>query len=827
MACPNLAVAMVDCGLGQSENAIKGIVVATTDSGAELPGHGNTRPGSSMMAVMGKGSRRRRDGGSRLEFGCGRWLLNGRKALKDGRKLSRPRRDLYSDDPVAPDGDRIGRDALVRQLSRTLVAIADHSPSSVVALVGPWGSGKTSLIGAMVATLNDQGWYVATHNPWSYSDYAGAVLGFFSSIRAAVPSTLLDSTWREDLGSWVSRIAPFGSIGQALGVDASTSLGAMGQLLAGDQSPDRLAQKARDGLSQLDHPLLVIVDDLDRLEPAELLFTFKLVRLLGRLPNVYYLIAYDEETLIDALKRTGLVGDDDGRARQYLEKMVQVRLEIPPLQEEQQRRLFNAGISDLLATHGITLTPDDVIRLGQMWQGCLAAYLDQPRAIKRLFTQVDAMWAEVSGEVDFVDFLAVTFLETFEAGCFDLMVRRRDELLESWTADYREQPHKDRWDRWIGALKEAGARRPSAIAGLMSEMFLVLRSARENMSYGPSWRPEVARRRGIGSEEYFDRYVQITVPEGDLPDQLVREAAGELRAGVGGPALVRLEPFWSADAAAVLSKLERIDQAEPLPVEATLRVLGVHYGVVNEQRPGLLGSANVVRVLQLARQIMNRLPLAEAHDLAIQIADMSPTHLLMMADLVRKGSRSDEAAADGEHWTGSASADIGRRLTAYLRRQTDTPVADVPLLNEYLWACRSLSGEAETQEIVWGAIEDRLWTLEDILALLVPVGVASNGRTSWPTLGDISEGAVDAILGLTRVRAVQPGSTAQSRAEVPSEPSAGEPVSWAARRAKAARALHDMRERQDRSGKDDGHQSDDSPAYSAQPDGGTSSEEPG
>jgi hypothetical protein len=31
----------------------------------------------------------------------------------------------------------------------------------------------------------------------------------------------------------------------------------------------------------------VILDDLDRLAPDELLLVFKLVRLLGRLPNIY------------------------------------------------------------------------------------------------------------------------------------------------------------------------------------------------------------------------------------------------------------------------------------------------------------------------------------------------------------------------------------------------------------------------------------------------------------------------------------------------------------------------------------------------------------
>ena len=44
--------------------------------------------------------------------------------------------------------------------------------------------------------------------------------------------------------------------------------------------------------------------------------------------------------------------------------------------------------------------PADLERLGSAWSDCLVRYLDQPRAVKRLFTQVDALWPEVDGEVD-------------------------------------------------------------------------------------------------------------------------------------------------------------------------------------------------------------------------------------------------------------------------------------------------------------------------------------------------------------------------------------------------------------------------------------------
>ncbi len=46
----------------------------------------------------------------------------------------------------------------------------------------------------------------------------------------------------------------------------------------------------------------MILDDLDRLTAEELMQVFKLVRLVGRLPYVYYLLGYDEQTLVDLIK---------------------------------------------------------------------------------------------------------------------------------------------------------------------------------------------------------------------------------------------------------------------------------------------------------------------------------------------------------------------------------------------------------------------------------------------------------------------------------------------------------------------------------------------
>ena len=63
-----------------------------------------------------------------------------------------------------------------------------------------------------------------------------------------------------------------------------------------------------------------------------------------------------------------------------------------------------------------------------------------------------------------------------------------------------------------------------------------------------SGRPRAAsRRRGIGSQDYFDRYVVFTVPADDLPEAVFQQALAQLAAGTeddeAAQLLLRLRPL--------------------------------------------------------------------------------------------------------------------------------------------------------------------------------------------------------------------------------------------------------------------------------------------
>lgn len=658
---------------------------------------------------------------------------------------------LYGDDP-ATGADQLDRDRVVGQLIRAIQAVADQSPSSVIALVGPWGSGKTTLLSEIAEALKTEAeWCVASYNPWAYSTYETAVLGFFDELGGALPDGALGKNTRQQIGKWVSRLSPVGAIGGLVGVDGTAAIDRIGALFTGDQSPETLREKAVDALREIDHPVLVILDDLDRLQPPELLLTFKLVRLLGRLPNVYYLLAYDESTLEDTLTRTDLIGTGSGRARQYLEKMVQVRLEVPPLMELQRLRLINQGVDDLCARHSIELDANTQERLQSGWDECLSRYLDQPRAFKLLFTQVDALWPEVDGEVDFADFLHITFLRRFEPAVFSLILRHRAELVgdpQRWTGSDKET-NKQRWERWLGMVTDAGAKAPDLVAGLLAELFLVLRGARENMSYSHSHRDDARRRFGVDCSEFFDRYVQIGVPEGDVSQAQLTKALALLQHDEG--AKEQMRSWLIRDAAGMVGRFQFLQETGQLPVREVLLVLGDVYEEVSNEM-AVFGSGGFM-IRSVSRQLVFEAKADEPVSLARELASAGGSRLTLAADMLR----SERSGALDSEVVGQARSLVADELAARVREAALRPIEGDTRLVHDAWCLREFLGAEPTRELLWEVIDSSpVWNIQTFMGLMVSVGTTSNGRRSWPSIGELSLGSVDDLLGLERVLAALP-----------------------------------------------------------------------
>jgi predicted KAP-like P-loop ATPase len=150
--------------------------------------------------------------------------------------------------------------------------------------------------------------------------------------------------------------------------------------------------------------LLVVIDDIDRLTSTEVRQIFQLVKSVADFRNVTYLLAFDRDVVADSLSTV-----QEGTGNAYLEKIVNIPIEIPPIRQPQMYRLvvhrINSAIADDLPNYDWNNR-----RLGQ-GIFILSRAFDTLRQLDRFANVLTFSRGLIEGEVDYTDFTLLTALQ--------------------------------------------------------------------------------------------------------------------------------------------------------------------------------------------------------------------------------------------------------------------------------------------------------------------------------------------------------------------------------------------------------------------------------
>jgi len=437
----------------------------------------------------------------------------------------------------------LGRDALVAKVVAAVAASnADSTAARIYALLGPWGSGKSWILDRAVRKLRgdnkDATDPVVEFNPWLFGSDEAIGRGFATALVSKAGGT---QKRRRAVAGAIDNYGPVVTpLLSRLGVDSSE----LGKRLSGRLSDVGSPAAIRAMLTKAtkDRRLIVVMDDLDRLTPDELLMVFKLIRLVGDIPTITYLLAYDETTLLGQVAKSSIGGNSIERSRSYMEKVVERTFVVPPLSLANLDDLVIRPIVDFGTSLFPSWSESDQEVLVYRLRALFPAQVTTPRAAHRLLDSVRELTVELAPEVNYDDWCLTSYLRVFFPDAWSVIVKERrlmsgesNELLFADDSKLRKRA-KDLGSRLEELLRtRPGGEDLLAAIGRAFEGWTYLLD--ESTSGHPNQR-RAAISRSVGHPDFIDRYVWRSLPPGEISERLVREWLVEVSKGGPGEALV-------------------------------------------------------------------------------------------------------------------------------------------------------------------------------------------------------------------------------------------------------------------------------------------------
>ena len=281
------------------------------------------------------------------------------------------------DQTIEVSQDAFGRGALVDDLYARLTEL-DASWSVRVALHGDWGSGKTSIAEMVAERARRAGHAVGWMYPWRVRSTSGLGLALTLAVLQAVEAAGFQLPPKRAAQKALTRSLELLSRLKGLDRRADMALDMLEDVNAFDaEFAAPIAAMLREQCKRV----VVIVDDLDRCEPAFLAPLMLFMRTVLDVPGFSFLAPFDTDVISRTLHAANTAWSNADR---FQEKVFDFRVPIPDLTVEQKSRFL---LSNLVGA-GLLLHDDDVRAAAVLLPGT-------PRAIKALARDLGAMKREL------------------------------------------------------------------------------------------------------------------------------------------------------------------------------------------------------------------------------------------------------------------------------------------------------------------------------------------------------------------------------------------------------------------------------------------------
>lgn len=426
--------------------------------------------------------------------------------------------NIIPDIPLTDIGeDRLGRgpmvDLIVESINR--LTSADRHPCTVYGIYGKWGEGKTSLMHFVKSRLEAQwkgdGVKLVEFNPWLVNNDEALLREFFTTI-ISFPDDRVRMVLRKygplvSLASKTIVNAVVPGVGAAIagGVDAFSKA-----FDVTDGSLSDLKGRVSQAIVNSKRHLVVMIDDVDRLDKEELHAVLRLIRQVADFDNCIYIVAMDDEMVAKSIG-TYHGGGSPADGRKFLDKIVQVPITLPQIPESTLGRLIRSELAvvlnDYVAENEIGAIVESV-----------RPFIATCRELKRFCNQLSFVLPHLRDEVNIKDLCLLEAIKMVSAESYHRIIVYKLPLLHD--ASDIELHNRDKEAALAETEKRYKAAKEAVMQGLDNKLRQAIDDALDELFEGSNYeyQNDLDKKR-LRTKVYFAKYFTLTVPSELIPDR--------------------------------------------------------------------------------------------------------------------------------------------------------------------------------------------------------------------------------------------------------------------------------------------------------------------
>ncbi len=403
-----------------------------------------------------------------------------------------------------------------------LIYQTKNKKSFAIGILGEYGTGKTSFLNLICNEFDSQKILKIEFDPWRANSPEEIRRSFFDQLATKI--ALLNFNASSTVYGYGRKLANFNE----RSVSFLNWFYFLRNLLSDKQEDEHY--QVNELLKKVKKKIVIIIDDLDRLHPKEIMEVLKLIRNTANFSNVIYLVAYDKDYLQHAVKDFNRDGRQD-----YLDKIFQLEIPLPKREEDDLLAILSLKLKNIVSEEHYDDLENNLIPRGfkNPFETGYAEIFRQGRDVVRFINSFKLTYQLIGSEVAFKDLLILELIKTRYPVVYDLIYTHSKKFLSeapvyhlyelyyspnliknknNLEEEEEEEEEETEFKKYIETL---GNLLPKDV-NLLDKLFKTL------FNGGPYSRPEP--KNSISYPLYFEIYFRNRLSQRDISDKEYRNA---------------------------------------------------------------------------------------------------------------------------------------------------------------------------------------------------------------------------------------------------------------------------------------------------------------